>query len=345
MALVQRLSQPRPVHESNLLLALGGGLSAHARGRELEPLLREAIFKQLTGPRLEADDPSVAAATLNALRSLADPRAPTVIARQLRTGSMTRRAAALLALGDFDVLEIRRLLRFVLQNERPQLALNAALALAEVGTEQDAEALLHAAERQSWPLPPAAAYALARIAKRGVIKKHTLANVLCRLARQPNPHVRANAGAGLAALSAPACDGTLGPEAWLDAAEPSVVRVAAVRWLQALPENGATSSHERAQLLAECTHDPDASVALACRRGAPQPIAGGRLWVRAKASAGAGVQRSRVVALRRPDASVFVGPSDANGEVVLPLDEGDPSDVLLEDPADVPPSGPRPGNP
>jgi len=174
-----------------------------------------------------------------------------------------------------------------------------------------------------------------------VIRKHTLANVLCRLAHQTNPHVRANAAAGLAALTAPACDSRLTPEAWLDPAQPSVVRVAAVRWLQALPGLDAAASAKRAQLLAECALDPEISVARACRTGIPQPIAGGRLWVRAYARDGLSLQRARVVAVRRPDASVFVGPSDANGEVVLPLDDGDSSDVLLEDPADVPPSGPR----
>jgi HEAT repeat protein len=340
LTLVQRLAEPPTVHESNVLLALGGGLAAHARGRQLDTTLQDAVFKQLSGPRLESPDASIAAATLSALRSLADPRAPQHIAQLLRTGSMTRRAAALLALGDYDVIDIRRLLRFVLQTERPELALNAALALAEIGTEHDAEALLRAAERHSWPLPPAAAYALARIAKRGVVKKHTLANVLCRLGRQSNPHVRANAAAGLAALAAPACDSTLTPEAWLDPALPSVVRVAAVRWLQARPELDETSGRTQ-RLLAECAHDPEASVAQACRTGIPQPIAGGRLWVRTYASDGFSVQRTRLVALRRPDASVFVGPSDANGEVILPLDDGDPSDVLLEDPADVPQAGPR----
>ena len=127
--------------------------------------LRTALFDRISGVDLLSPRPEIAASALIALRAFADPRTAPRIAQLLRTGSASLRSAALLALGDFELKDTRRLLRSALQNESPRNLLNAAIALAEVGTEHDAAALARVAEQGTWPLPAAAAYAVAHIAQ------------------------------------------------------------------------------------------------------------------------------------------------------------------------------------
>lgn len=336
--LVDHLTQPHGAHESSLLLALAGALTRLDQGRQLSRAERERIFDQLAGPRLTAADGQVAAATLLALRALDDARTTPLVARLLRTGSANRRAAAMLALGDSSSPDARSLLRYLLlQRDAPQAALNASLALAEVGTERDAEALLHAAERGSWPQPGAAAYALARIANRGVVKRHSFSSVLCRLGQHADPYVRANVAAGLAALGAAACDATVAPGAWLAADQPSALRVAAAHWLRAAPVLGNAEA-ARARQLADCSDDPDPWVARACLEPTSRPTRQ-RLLVQARMLQEGPTRQAaqqRIVAIRLPDATVYVGPSDADGRVLLPnVTRGE---LALEDPTDIPPS-------
>ncbi|MEY4575823.1 MAG: hypothetical protein RL701_526 [Pseudomonadota bacterium] len=333
--LVDRLAQPVQRYELHTLSALSGALVQLDKGKTLPVELRNRLFEQLSVQRLHSNDARVAASALVALRSFDDARNAPLVAHLLRTGSAKRRAGAVLALGDFAVGETRRLLRYTLQNDAPQAALHATLALAQLGTENDAEALARAAARGTWPLPAAASYALARISERATAKRHTLAQVLCRLGVLRDPYVRANIAAGLAALGAAACGGDVTPEAWLEATLASVQRTAAARWLRALPPQDAAAERARGRLLAACAADPDAQVARAC--AAPlsdNNTARVRGLIRAYAADGSTPLAERIVALRLPDASVFVAPTDANAQVLLP--PYPPGAVTLEDPADVP---------
>ncbi|MET0385410.1 MAG: hypothetical protein ABW321_05600, partial [Polyangiales bacterium] len=334
-ALSDRLAKPRPPDDERLTLqAIAGALLRQSGGKALPPALRNALFTHIS-TRLASPHTSLATSALTALRSFADPQSAPLVAQLLRTGSSARRAAAVLALGDFELSDTRRLLRFVLlQGDSPRSALHAVLALAEAGTERDADALAAVTERGAWPLPAASAYALARIAQRGVNKKHAVERALCRLGRKQDVYVRANVAAGLAALGSPACDPAVAPEAWLDPALPSQLRVAAVRWLQAQPQL-SSSDGSAAQLLAACTLDGDPAVAQACRTQATRNKTRGKLLVRALAPDGEHVLRQHIVALALPDGSVFVGPSDANGQVLLPLRASDA--VTLSDPAELGP--------
>jgi hypothetical protein len=328
-ALFGRLTRPAATHESLLLHALAGALLSMNGGAGLPTQLRTTLFDRISGVDLLSPQPEIAASALIALRAFADPRTALRIAQLLRTGSASLRSAALLALGDFELKDTRRLLRSALQNESPRNLVNAAVALAEVGTEHDAEALARVAEHGTWPLPAAATYAVARIAQRGVTKKHTLERVLCRMGRLPNVYVRANVAAGLAALAAPTCDGQIAPQHWLDASMPSALRTAAAYWLRA--SNGA----ERAAPLAQCANDPDPSVARACRDELPSRTPRQELLLQALAGDSSKPQRERMVALRFADGSVFIGPSDANGQLLLRHAPVGP--IELEDPADAEP--------
>ena len=249
------------------------------------------------------------------------------MAQALRTGSASRRAEAVLALGDFDVPEARQLLRFVLQNESPRSAVAASLALAELASERDAEALLHAAERGSWPLPAAVSYTLARVAQRGVQKKRSFERILCRLGAQHDAYVRANVAAGLAALQAEPCDAQLSPEALLAPEAPAAQRVAAAHWLRA-------SASASRQALASCSADADPAVAAACSQPSSEPTvpAQGKLLVQVLAAEGGAAWSERPVALQLPDGAVYVGPTDTNGRVLLP--RAVRGEATASDPAD-----------
>jgi len=312
------------------LQALAGALLRLDGGAHLPAELRERIFQRLSA-QLSAADTRSATAALYALRTLRDPRAAPLVAGLLRTGSASRRASAVLALGDHDTVDARRLLRHVLQNESPRSALAASLALAEVASERDAPALLRAAQRGIWPLPAAASYALARIAQRGVLKQHTFERLLCQLAALRDPYVRANAAAGLAALGAEACDAQLSPEAWLEPHAPAALRVAAAHWLRRSPP-----APQRQRALAACASDADPHVAAACSEHTAPEAAPGKLLVRAL-SAGGATWTDRPLALRLPGGAVYVGPTDANGQLLLSrVPHGE---IIMEDPADVPGDG------
>jgi len=330
--LTDRLARSGFAFEGSALRAIAGALLQLKGGSELPAPLREQLFQQLAGERLFANDAALAASALVALRSSTDPRAPETVAQLLRDGSPQRRASSVLALGDYHLAEARRMLRYVLNNERPHLAVNAALALAEVGNEQDARALTLAAERGAWPLPAAVSFALARIAQRGVLKRHTLAQMLCRLGRKPDAYVRANVATGLAALSFAECGHAVNPQAWLTPEEPSVQRVAAAHWAAALTDLDPSQEEARAQLLARCAADLDPNVARACSNHPhAEPTPRVRVLVDARDSAGVTPLADQKLALRLPDGAVFIATSDVNAQLVAP--DAPQGPLILEDAA------------
>jgi hypothetical protein len=220
------------------------------------------------------------------------------------------------------------MLRDMLRGDNVQSASNAAIALAEIGSDRDVEALLRAAERGSWPVPPSAAYAAARITLRGPTRKHSLERVLCRFTQLRDSYVLANSVAALAALGAEACDEQIGPAALLHPALPSALRVAAATWLH----NTRRHTPEESAALARCAVDHDSAVATACAPHVQPASAPGLTLLRVSQSDGQTALQNRVVALRLPDATVFIGQTDAAGQLLLPRAES--GSLQLEDPAD-----------
>lgn len=337
--LVSRLEN-HALHPELSLLASAGVLHRYAGGQSLPAPLRERVWQQLqaivTGPGLMQADQSTTMAALTALRASKDPRAPRAVAGLLRSRSRALRAAAVQALGDFDLSEARQLLRNILRGDDLQGAASAALALAELGSDRDVAALQRAAERGTWPLPGSAAYAAARIAQRGATRKHSLERVLCKFAEQRDTYVLANVVSALAALGADPCDATLDPGRLVDADLPSAVRVAGALWLRSIRTTNAQEAKARADLLARCAGDRDAAVAAACvpERSSGLPVMSGKTLVRALSSDDTPLRR-RMLALRFPDGSVYLGHSDSRGQVLLPRVTRGP--ILLSDPADYGP--------
>ncbi len=261
-------------------------------------------------------DARMSAHTLDALRRFGHPGAARAIARELLSPKLPRRAAATYALADFPGDETRRLLRFVLQRSAPRAGAAALLALGEVGDQRDVAALVRIARHAHWPLPAVATFALRRFAERADVKKRALERSLCELTDLADPYARANIVAGLAALGGSACP-DLDLRAWYAAGEPSVVRSAVGRWLRAhaLASADTGADPQLASLLARCAGDSDPLVRAAC---AVQPPAGVHaLDIVAVDGGSEAPLRNRLVALRLPDASAFVGYTDANARVLL----------------------------
>jgi HEAT repeat protein len=315
------------------IVALGGSLAHLLRNSTLDAELRTQAVSVLAALSGDSDE-AVGLRALEALRELHDQRAVTFIAKLLRSPSARRRAAAMVALGDFPHEDTRRLLRFVMRHDGARVSVAAALALGEVGDQRDAAALLHGAQRGAWPLPAAAAFGLVRMAQRGVTKKHSLARLFCALASSRDSYVRANVAVGMRALAAEPCASTE-PLAWLESSQDSVLRVATAGWVHSLAAfEHADPAYARA--LQNCANDREPRVAEACRAApATAPGARARLELSALALDGQTPLRDQLVALRLSDASVFVGYTDGNGDIALPA--APRGTVVLEDPADAAP--------
>jgi HEAT repeat protein len=321
-----RLERDAPRPELTLRACAGALL----RG-QLPSALRERLLQQFQS-YLSKSDETVAVSAIFALRAARDQRTAPWIAGLLRGHSPQLRAAAIQALAGFDQPEARRMLRDMLRGDNVHNATNAALALAELGSDRDVEALLRAAERGSWPLPPAAAYATARITARGVTRKHSLERVLCRFAQLRDSYVLSNIVSALASLGADACDEQIQPKKLLDPTLPSSVRAAAGLWLQSTRPHSPEETKERSVLLAQCVSDHDRAVAAACRPSVTQPTPPGQTIVRAYKPDANTPLANRVLALRHPDGTVFVGQTDNAGSILLP--RAAPNQLRLEDPAD-----------
>ena len=326
-ALAERLERKAPHPELSLQACAGAMLRATA----LPTALRERLLQQFQAYLTQPDE-TVATSALYALRASRDPRAARWIAALLRGSSAPLRAAAVQALGDFEQVEARRMLRDMLRGDNVQNASNAAIALAEIGSDRDVEALLRAAERGCWPVPPSAAYAAARITQRGATRKHSLERVLCRFTQLRDTYVLANSVAALAALGAEACDAQISPSALLDPALPSALRVAAATWLHNTRPRTPEESAQHSAALASCAADHDVAVATACMPHAQAATTPGLTLLRLSDSDGQTALPNRVVALRLPDATVFIGQTDAAGQLLLPRAET--GALQLEDPAD-----------
>ncbi len=315
-----------------LLLRVGPALGKLEATHALSPQTRELAMETL-GTLASAEDQELAARAIDALRWFAAKEAAGIVAKLMRSPSLRKRARATFALSAFDGDETRKLLRYLLMRPTPRLATAAVLALGEVGDQRDAAAIVRKAVRLAWPVNGAAAFALARMAARGVIKKRTLGRTLCEFAASREPYVRANVAAAMASMAAPACNESVHPLRWLDATHASALRVAAARWARAAAEAGELSAAEVEPALRHCAGDADPAVAKACSR---QTVVGKREQsdVYAYQNDGQQLLRNRLVALRFVDGTVFLGYSDDNGHVMLRA--AATGERILEDPAQTP---------
>ena len=302
------------------------------------PLVRKLVA--ILAPLLSHPDDRLAIAVFDVLEAWHPEAALKPLAQRLTHVDEARRARAAQALSAYPPALSRPILRHVLRLAGPRTLLASVGALAEVGDHRDVAALLRLADRKHWPIPGAVAYALSRMAARGVLKPHATRRKLCRLAARREPYVRANVAAAMAHLGAGACDGGPSPLSWLALPASTPVRVAAARWARvALPSDPEerTPEHPLERALSRCSQrDPDPQVARACRapkRSSP-PASTAQVAMFAYDRNGSELLRDQLVALRFEDGSVFLGYTDANGRLRLPrAPEGE---IVLEDPGALP---------
>jgi HEAT repeat protein len=332
--LLKQLDGDGAADRSSLLVCTGLTLARLRAEHTLsEPTAKLAL--EILSRFLTSTDLSLSAHALDALRRFGHEGAARIVARELISPKLSRRAAATFALSDIPGDDTRRLLRFVLQRAAPRATISALLALGEIGDQREIGALLKVARFGHWPLPAAATFALRRIAEQPEVKKRALERSLCELTNVRDAHARANVASALAALGGSTCP-DFDLRRWYAAGEPSVLRSAAARWLRARAENADTPDPELTQTLAICSSDPDPFVRAACTpaREAPEPVAAQTQSVDIVALGGDGqtLLRQRLIALRLADASVFVGFTDENARVLLSRLPAGP--IVLENPAE-----------
>jgi hypothetical protein len=204
-------------------------------------------------------------------------------------------------------------LRLLSRKGPVQVLSAAAIAIGEIGEEQDAGALIRMAERFHWPVPASVSYSLARLARRGEIRKRSWQRKLCSLARSREPYVRANVAVALAALGAGPCEHGPDPLRWLDTDHAAAVRASAARWIRAAA--GDIPEQKARRALGACAEsDPEPAVARACREAA-WPALDAEVDVHAYEADGQTLLGFKLVALRLADGTVFVGYTDLNGHL------------------------------
>src|SRR6185312_16061562 len=180
----------------------------------------------------------------------------------------------------------------------------------------------------------------ARITQRAPTRKHSLERSLCRFAQQRDSYVVANSASALAALGAGACgEPQLDPGMLLERSLPSALRVAAATWLRAAnaadpaarAEPQQRDERASAELLASCADDRDPAVASACSEPQDNAEVPGRTLLKLSDEDRTPL-RGRIVALRLPNASIYIGRTDNAGLLLLP--RAVHGEIVLEDPAD-----------
>ncbi len=331
--LLTRLRLREPTDRHALLVALALALPALEERRELTPALSARALEGLL-VFVEGPDEGLSARALDVLIAWRPGGAGRPLA-ELLTRSGPRRIPALLrALGELEDEHARRALHEAIASGNVSLVAQAASVLGERGSRSDGALLLSLAPELAWPASAAAAFALARLARRGELDLESSHAGLCRLGTSHDPFVRANVAVAMAALAAPACPDGPNPLAWLEQRHAAIVRVGAARWARAAADAGHLERAAVDPALAACAGErlaPD--VAGVCARPALPPLDASadvyayapdrnRLWT------------SRLCALRLADGSIWITRTDANGHLRL---HGAPAgELVLEDPAATP---------
>lgn len=332
VTLCDRLAGREPFDRHAVVLALGGALERLARAGTLSGPARAAALASLEAAT-RSPDVALATAAIAALAQWGDAAStPTLVDRLEDRAPAVRRQAAT-ALGTVDGPEARAALRRAMRSPEHAVAVAATAVAGERGDASDVALLLEVSEGR-WPRPPAAAFALARLARRGRLDDAPPVDGLCRLARSRDPHVRANAAVALAALGGPMCPDGPRPSDWLETGHADAVRSAAARWLAAAARGGHAPAAEVAARLSDCAEsDLSAAVVAVCREPS-MPALDSVADVYAYAADGRQRLRDRLMALRLADGTVLVARTDPSGRLRL---DGAPAGPLgLDDPVGAP---------
>jgi HEAT repeat protein len=273
--------------------------------------------------RISSEDAGLADAAIDALaRWGAPPALDALLALRSEDVGETRMARIVAALGRFEAERARDTLREILRGEPTREVLRTALlAIGEHGDLSDAIELLGRWNALTWPTTASASFALARMARRGVLDA-TLAERLCALGEQHDPVVRANVAVAMASLGERCAQ--LDPAAWMERPHAPIVRSAAARWATATGDVAATR---------RCLDRlPPPSVGRACADPTLAPLTD-TVELRAVAFDGRALPDTEV-ALILADGSVALLRTDANANVFLaraPL-----GDATLEAPQNLP---------
>lgn len=288
-----------------ILLALGPIVRAAEEGPAREAA-RAAILMALDAADAELADSAalaIAASRDGLLASQviarAEGRGPTITARSLRAlaGASELDAARAFALAS-------------LESRDPRAVLAAYATLAEIGGEAEAREV---ARRSSlrFPASAGAAFALARMARRGIAVD---AAALSTLAEAHDPYVRANVAVAAAALGVASLGAGRSAIDWLGPGTLPVVRAAAARWAFATREGEHAARIDA--LLEACAADPTHP---ALGRSCASPALGTET-ADADVIAVDAVGRAmpdRLIALRLADGTALVTYTDARGRVRL----------------------------
>ncbi|MEZ4336454.1 MAG: HEAT repeat domain-containing protein [Sandaracinaceae bacterium] len=331
--LVARALDREPTDRHALLLALAGALPRLAEADELPAPTAERTLTVLL--RLaRGDDEPLAARALDAVAAWHPTEAAEPLARMSGPAGPRRALAIARALGAIDDPRAREALRGLMERRSVSLRTEAASVMGEHGGPEEAALLLERGPEMPWPASAAAAFALARLARRGVLDVDAARGPLCAMASSHDPFVRANVATAMAALAAPPCDGGVHPLDWLDRAHASVVRGPAARWARAAADAGHTNPAPVIEALTSCSDEPlTPDVAAVCARPALPPL-DSSVDVFAYGSDEETLLSSRLTALRLGDGSVWVTFTDANGH--LRLRDVPAGRLLLEDPSATP---------
>ena len=325
-ALVTRLGAREPTDRHAVILALGGALERMSREG---PVAHPGALAVLAAAARGADE-ALAARAIGALGRWGTSAAVEPLVGLLSHPSPPRQRAAAQALGGIEGDRALAALREALGSRELSLVTSAATALGQHGTREDVARLLEVAQNQPWPASAAAAYGLARLARRGLLEP-AMHPRLCELARSRDAFVRANVATAMASMSAPPCESGA-PATWLGPRHAGSVRAAAARWLAAAAAAGhADPARARRELDACVESDPEAGPV--CEDPQMPPL-DDVADIYAYSADGRRIRSDDLVALRLADGSVWVGRTDVLGHVRI--ENAPRGRLLLDDPVSTP---------
>lgn len=331
-ALLTRLRAPPPVDRHAVLIALGGALANAPPDGEGARAAAAALRTSIAGP-----DEMLAARAIAAAGAWDSP-----VAQGLLEGAPRNLVAAAtmeLGLRPSGVPALRERLA----SRDPEVRLAATVRLGEHGGAEDVTRLLDILHQGAWPEPSAAAFSLARLARRGLLEVSAVPR-LCAATSSRDVALRSNLAVALTALAASCPDGPNTPPglpgSWTDRIHAPYVRAAAYRWASALgseaEQAGASEGREgaNATMLARCQdRELQTDVLEACRHPELPPL-DARADVFAFGDDGRTLLRGQLISLRLADGSVLVAPLDANAH--LRLEAAPRGELVLGDPLRTP---------
>ena len=334
--LVRRLRGRRATDRHAILLALGAALSRLQEDDSIpSELARDAL--DALGRAAMSRDRALAARALDAAGRWAAPPVQRLLLGLLSQGSTWRRRTAARhltrAARSETSDEVASALIAAMSRGTPLTVRAAATAsLGEYGPDHVGR-LLSLVEDGAFPVDAAAAFAVARIARRGGLPETIETGRLCRLARHRGPFVRANLAMTLASRGVARCEEGPDPADWLNPQHAAAVRAAAAVWLGTIHDDEGNDPDIRRRarrVLARCAErELTANVRERCVNPNPPELdADADVYV--YGGDGETLLLDRLVALRFADGTVLVTYSDANGHVRWPHVANGP--VILTDP-------------